>query len=157
LTFNFAFNVYFYIVQFLAKSVNLFRITRFCKNKYLTFEIDLWLWSQSHKMLFYYLALYGYYIVQFLAKSIKTFRFYCKMKYLTFDFDLWPWGQSHTILICSMLSNWVSYFFTELRNTWFRVIGHTYNVSFFNFLFDVLQKWLQTAFDAAFGNVMFVG
>jgi len=73
-------------VQFLAKSIQPFRI--FCKMKYLTFDFDLWAWGLGPKMLFFYEASYGYYMLQILPKSIKQFKICRKTKYLTFDFDL---------------------------------------------------------------------
>jgi len=49
----------YYMVQFLAKSVEPFIIYR--KVKYLTFDFDL----KVTKLCFSYLSIYGYYTVQF--------------------------------------------------------------------------------------------
>jgi len=84
-------------VYFFSKSIKPFSIYR--KMKYLTFDFDLWPCGQGHKILCFYVALYGYYMVPLLLKSIKPLRIYSKMKYLTFEFDLWTLGQSHEILL----------------------------------------------------------
>jgi len=68
--------------NFLSESIKLFRI--YCKNE--LFDLSFWPLGQGHKILFFYLDLYGYYMLQFLAKSIRPFMIYCKIKYLTFDF-----------------------------------------------------------------------
>jgi len=113
------------MVQICAKSIKPFRI--YCEMKYLTFDFDIWLWGQGHKILFFYLALYVYYMVQVWAKSIKPFRIHRKMKYLTFDFDLWPWSQGHKknvsyFIYLHLWSNYEQNQFSHLREN--RIIQH---------------------------------
>jgi len=80
---------------FLSKSIKPFSI--YCQMKYQTFNFDLWLKSQGHKMLLFYLALYGYYMVQFLAKSFRIrscsgliAKWNTWPLILTFDLHDWP-------------------------------------------------------------------